>query len=78
MCEHDKQRVDETHKRSIAKGITGRLIEIAVDTAILSFLGINPFQSLGVAIIIEGLCFASSYFNERLWNKVLWGRRIIK
>lgn len=78
MCEHEKQRVDEMHKRSIAKGITGRAIEIVVDTTILSLFGLNIFESVGVAILIEGLCFASSYFNERMWNKVNWGRRIIK
>lgn len=78
MCEHDKHRVDETHKRSIVKGITGRAIEIAVDAIILSLFGLNIFESVGVAILIEGLCFVSSYFNERLWNKVNWGRRIIK
>jgi uncharacterized membrane protein len=78
MSKCEEHRVDETHARSIAKGVTGRLIEIAVDTAILVLLGINPFESVGVAVALEGLCFATCYFNERLWNKVSWGRRVIK
>lgn len=77
MCEHAKHRVDETHKRSIVKGITGRTIEIVVDATILSLFGLNIFESVGVAILIEGLCFVSNYFNERLWNKVSWGRHIV-
>jgi hypothetical protein len=76
MCEHDKHKVNETHKRSIAKGITGRIIEIAVDTALLSFIGVHPAESLAISIGIEILCFCSCYLNERLWNRSMWGRRI--
>jgi hypothetical protein len=34
-------------------------------------------ESLGVAIGIEGLCYALTYFNERGWNRIQWGRKII-
>lgn len=71
-----KSKVNETHKRSLLKGISMRILEITIDTVLLSILGFGIEKSLTVSIGIEGLCFVIHYINERLWNKVNWGRRI--
>jgi uncharacterized membrane protein len=75
--------VDETRKRSLVKTITLRIFEVAVDTALIAWL-LSVFSVFGdgwssylvVAILIESLCALTSYLNERLWNRVQWGRRI--
>jgi uncharacterized membrane protein len=76
VCEH-KQRVNETHKRSLLKGVSMRVIEVSVDTALLTFLGVPIFESIGASIGIEALCFLVCYINERIWNKIQWGRKVV-
>lgn len=71
-----KSKVNETHKRSLFKGISMRILEITIDTVLLSVLNFGVEKALIVSIGIEGLCFVIHYINERLWNKVSWGRRI--
>ena len=71
-----KSKVNETHKRSLFKGISMRILEITIDTVLLSILGFGIEKSLTVSIGIEGLCFVIHYINERLWNKVNWGRTV--
>jgi len=75
--------VDETRKRSLAKTVTLRAFEIAVDTVLIAWL-LSVFSAFGdgwstylaVAVLIESICAGTSYLNERLWNRVQWGRRI--
>ena len=69
-------KVNETKTRSILKGITARVIEVLVDTVIISFLGVDIPLSFGIALLIEGMCFIASYFTERVWNLTDWGRHI--
>ena len=71
-----KSKVNETHKRSLLKGVSMRILEVTIDTVLLSILGFGVGESLVVSIGIEGLCFVIHYINERLWNKISWGRRI--
>jgi uncharacterized membrane protein len=75
--------VDETKTRSLAKTVTSRIVEVIVDTAVIaSFLSALAGWGGGwekyvvVAILVESICAASSYLNERLWNRIQWGRRI--
>jgi len=82
-CSHN-HKVEDTRKRSISKAITGRIIEILVGTTIqgtiLHFYFGFPF-AYGVGFImtlIEELsCAVICYFNDRLWNRVQWGRKVI-
>jgi len=68
-------RIHETRKRSLLKGLTQRIIEVAVDTLILSFFA-TPHTALALAVIIELLCWGSHYANERLWNRFDYGREV--
>jgi len=82
MKQNHKHKVNETHLRSILKAVTSRIIEIAVDTLLIgtiyAFLGIpNSYElASGIAISIEMLCALTSYINDRLWNKISWGREV--
>ena len=69
-------RINETRKRSLLKSLTQRIFEIIVDTLILSFF-IDSHIALGLAVFIEFLCWISHYINERLWNKIDYGREVM-
>lgn len=69
-------KVNETHKRSLLKGVTAKILEILFDFMILNLIFQRPLESFGVAVGIEVVCYILSYINERIWNKLKWGRRI--
>jgi hypothetical protein len=71
-----KNKVNEKCSRSIARGITGRILEVAVDTALLSIFTEAPL-ALGLAVTVEGICFITSFINDRLWNRTDWRRKIV-
>lgn len=85
-CDH-AHKVCETHARTLLKGITAKVLEISFDLLIFDSvlsqitpqLGIiqNTLNSLGIAILIEGFCFALGYLNERGWNRIMWGRKVV-
>jgi hypothetical protein len=75
-CPHE-HRVCETHLRSILKGITAKIAEISFDFVILYVLGVGAGESLAVAIGLESICYGLGYINERGWNKIMWGRRVV-
>ena len=74
--EHEHQ-VNETKKRSMIKGVTAKAMEITFDFVVLGTLGMNPFESIGIAILLEFVCYCLGFVNERIWNKISWGRRVI-
>jgi uncharacterized membrane protein len=76
MHNEHRHKVNESRKRSLLKGISMRILEITVDVFLLSFLGLGVETSLGASITIEGICFAVGYINERLWDKIQWGRKV--
>jgi len=81
-CHHHKHEVNETRKRSLAKAIFGRLIEIAIGGTIFgTILTVLGFQyayeiGFGLNILEEGICFTVTFFTERVWNKIDWGREV--
>lgn len=72
-------KVNETRKRSLAKAAAHRAVEIGIATAIINLWGqLEPELAFGIAVASEGSCFGLYYFGERIWNKVRWGRQIMK
>ena len=80
---HHGPKINESKARSILKTVTGRLIEIGIGTLvqgyILSYLGFGNAFELGfiVTLVEEGICFCICIANERIWNRINWGRNII-
>lgn len=72
-----KLKIYETKKRSLIKSASFRVIEVIIDSLILSFF-ITPAIAIGVAIAIEGICWGAQYVSERIWNKINYGRHIIE
>lgn len=72
-----KHIVNDTRLRSIFMALTGRALEVAIGTFILAFIFTqNLHLSFGIAVVNETLCALVTYLNERIWNKIQWGRRI--
>jgi hypothetical protein len=82
-CDHE-HKVCESHKRTLLKGVTAKVLEVSFDLVIFSSVlsqymppQLAILDSLGISIMIESFCFGLGYLNERLWNKVQWGRKVI-
>lgn len=72
-----KHSVYETKWRSIVKSSSFRIIEVILDTILLKIAGLPLFESVGIAVLVEVLCFLLGFSWERLWNKIKWGRKIV-
>ena len=77
MTTVEKLKVHETKLRSLLKAISFRIIEISVDTFILSFF-VTPQVALGLAISLELICFLLHFGFERIWNRIDFGRKIVQ
>ena len=69
-------KIHETRARSLLKAVSFRIVEIAVDTLILSFF-VDTHIAVMLAIALEFVCFVLHYLFERVWNKTDFGRHII-
>lgn len=66
----------ETHKRSIAKTISWRIIALVV-TLLVSFIWLQEWTtSLALALTANGIKVMLYYLHERGWNQLNWGRVI--
>lgn len=78
-----KHKVYDTHKRSMLKALTARLLEIFIDTlcigGVLHLTEIpNAFQlGFSFAVVTEALCALVTYINDRIWNRFQWGREVV-
>ena len=69
-------KVNETRKRSLLKAISFRVVEITASSIVLSFF-VTTYEAIGLAVLLEGLCFGLQYLGERVWNKIGYGREIV-
>jgi len=80
MTHHHK--VEDTRKRSLLKALTGNGLEIIIDTiligTVLNLLGMpHPYEFAGAfSVVTEIMCFITNYMNDRVWNKIQWGRKV--
>lgn len=71
-----KNRQDETLRRSIVKTVSYRIIILIID-----FISIYLFTgqvkiALGFMLISNTYSTVGYYFHERIWNKIKWGKVI--
>lgn len=71
-----KMKINETRKRSFAKALSFRIVEITASSIVLS-LFVAPYKAVGLAVLLEGLCFGLQYLGERIWNRIGYGKEII-
>jgi len=78
-----KHKVEDTRKRSLLKALTSNGLEVLVDTIlfdrVLSSFGISILPlAFGLSVTVEFLCFVTNYLNDRAWNRIQWGRKVIE
>ncbi len=65
----------ESHKRSIAKSVTWRLIALTV-TMLLSYIWLQEWgSSIVLSLVANGIKALLYYLHERGWNRISFGRR---
>ena len=69
-------KINETKKRSLLKAISFRIVEITASSLVLSHF-VTAYEAIGLAVMLEGICFGLQYLGERIWNKIQWGREIV-
>ena len=65
----------ESHKRSIAKAITWRIIAVIITTLTAYFFTREVALSLGIGLVDSVIKMFTYYGHERLWNRIGFGRR---
>lgn len=63
----------ETHKRSIVKSITFRIIAIIITFFVVWIFTKDPFLSGGITLLENLIKMIVYYFHERIWNNISWG-----
>ena len=70
-------KVYETRKRSLLKAVSFRILEIGLDTLILSIF-VSLHLAVTLAVILELLCLGLHFVFERGWNRIDYGRYVIR
>ncbi len=66
----------ESHKRSIAKSISWRIVATAV-TILMTYIWFGEWaSSISLGLAANGLKALLYYLHERGWNLLSWGRVI--
>ena len=63
-----------TIKRTVVKSLLYRLFVILTTYIMLLITGQNMAQAIVPTIIINCLWTFSYFINERIWNKIEWGK----
>ena len=70
--------VDSSHKRSLAMAITYRVMATIL-LGVISYAATGDFFDTSlITISFTVLATIVYYINDRVWNKVDWGRKIVK
>lgn len=68
----------EQHSRSIVKAISYRILSILVDTIFVYAITRKVDMTLGIVVITNTYSTFLYYIHERVWNKLHFGRKIIR
>ena len=65
----------ESHKRSLLKSITWRVIAFSVTFLIVYLFIKKPLEAGGIAVITNLINIIAYYIHERIWIKINFGRK---
>ena len=63
----------ETHKRSIAKAVSWRIIAVIITILTVYFFTKEIALSLGAGLVDSSIKIFAYYGHERMWNKIGFG-----
>ncbi len=68
----------ESHKRSIVKAITWRVIATAT-TLLVAYIWLGEWTtSIALALMANGIKAVFYYIHERVWNRTDFGRKKVR
>ena len=73
-----KLPIHETGWRSLVKSITFRIIVVASDTAVIYIVTRRLDATVGLVILTNFSSTILYFLHERVWNRIKWGRQIVK
>ncbi|MEM2919048.1 MAG: DUF2061 domain-containing protein [Candidatus Altiarchaeota archaeon] len=65
----------ETRKRSVLKAVTYRILATFILGIISWYYTKEPFITSKITITFTIIAIIVFYVNERVWNKINWGRK---
>ncbi len=65
----------ETHKRSLAKTISWRIIAVIITTLTVYIFTGDVVLSVGAGLVDSAIKIFAYYGHERMWNRIDFGRR---
>jgi uncharacterized membrane protein len=75
--EYEVKQMIESHKRSIMKALTWRILGLIFTTAVAFLFTREAVLSAGIGISDSIIKLFGYYLHERIWNKINFGRRKI-
>ena len=63
----------ESHKRSLAKGFTWRIIATTITTGLIYIATGDILISTGLGVLDFVIKMTTYYAHERTWNTIAWG-----
>ena len=63
----------ESHKRSIAKAVSWRMIAVIITTVTVYFFTKEIALSLGAGFVDSAIKIFAYYGHERMWNRIDFG-----
>lgn len=67
----------DTHKRTIAKTITWRVIATTTTIAVIYMWTGDAAKAFGAGLVANAFKTIFYYIHERLWNRTHFGRQIV-
>jgi uncharacterized membrane protein len=64
----------ETAIRSLVKTVIYRVFITVMTALVFILLGNDPAKAIGESVVINIFYAICYYINERIWNKINWGR----
>ncbi len=68
----------ESHKRSIIKAVTWRIIATSVTTLVIYLFTREVVLAMGVGFVDAAIKIFAYYSHERLWERIGWGRKKVR
>lgn len=65
----------DSHKRSIAKTLTWRVIAIFITMVAVYIYNKDVQESIVVSLLANGIKMVLYYMHERAWNNIQFGRQ---
>ena len=64
----------ETLQRSLLKTVVWRVVATLITLVVVFLFTGEIHQATNITLVVAALLAVGYYFNERMWDKIKWGR----